>query len=369
MPVRALLTLFSLLLAAPAAAEPVRVAVLELVHADGLRDREAAWLVDVLRQVAVDNLGPEHQVLTRNQLTRLLPQGVDPGECADDCDVLLGQRLGADGVVAGEVIRLGERLKLVLRLHAVADGALVAVEHGESATVAGLEPAMRVAGLRITGAWLRHRGAGAQPVEAPQVAVGPAEGGGTLFIDAHEVTVAAWRRCVAAGVCAGDESDDPLCNGRQPGRDDHPMNCVTWPQAQAFCQWRGRRLPSVAEWRRAAQRPPDPYPWGQLEPTCERAVVHAGAAGCGQGGTAPVGSRPQGASVHGAHDLVGNVREWVRPDEQGEGWRPAPWDRAPLLGGAWHHGADLRALTRGVTRLVGAADPFSGLRCAQVVGP
>ncbi len=344
-----------------------RVAVLALTNSADLSDREASWLTDVLRAVALEQLGADHDILTRTQLVSLLPPDVDPAECADDCELTLGRHLGAEAVVSGELLRLGDRYTLAIRLFAVADRTLLAVVHGEARTAAGLEPALRVAGLQLLARWRRRQGGGPAVEAAPLLAVGPVPGG-TLHIEAHEVTVAAWRACVAAGACTTDgATGEPLCNVHRPDGADHPMNCVRWTEAAAYCRWRGRRLPTASEWRAAARQAPDPFPWGDGPATCQRAVVYAdGEPGCGEGGTAPVRSRPAGAALNGAMDLVGNVREWVRPDDAPEGWRPPAWAMAPALGGAWHHAATARAVTQGVQRLVSASDAMTGLRCAVV---
>jgi formylglycine-generating enzyme required for sulfatase activity len=143
------------------------------------------------------------------------------------------------------------------------------------------------------------------------------------YIDVYEVTVADYRACVDAGGCTSDGLDgydDPYkqgnCNWRFAGRDDHPLNCVSWRQAEGFCRWRGKRLPSEAEWEKAARGSDKrTYPWGDAMITCDYAVTNEtgqdGDKGCGAQGTAPVGSRPKGVSPYGVHDIVGNVWEWT----------------------------------------------------------
>ncbi|MBN1149345.1 MAG: SUMF1/EgtB/PvdO family nonheme iron enzyme [Anaerolineales bacterium] len=133
-----------------------------------------------------------------------------------------------------------------------------------------------------------------------------------FYIDVYEVTNQLYAECVQAGVC-----DLPDCDyyGKSEYA-DHPVVCVDWNQAQAYCEWRGARLPSEAEWEKAARGGLQGarYPWGDEGPTC-LAFASNGANfdGCsflGNGsGTMPVGSfRPNG---YGLFDMAGNVWEWV----------------------------------------------------------
>lgn len=162
-------------------------------------------------------------------------------------------------------------------------------------------------------------------------------------LDVTEVTVEAFAHCVSAGVCEAAntvfltgvreserEDWDGFCNWGQPGRERHPMNCVDWHQAQAFCAWAGKRLPSEPEWEYAASGGNEEriYPWGD---TLAGKVPFNG---CGREcvsmaldlgwtwkplqdaqdpwpTTAPVGSFPKSAGRWGHQDLTGNVWEWT----------------------------------------------------------
>lgn len=136
-----------------------------------------------------------------------------------------------------------------------------------------------------------------------------------VAIDVHEVTVAAYAACVAASACppAGQGTG---CNSKRPGLERHPINCVTWAAADAYCRHRGGRLPSELEWEMAARGIGGVvHPWGDDPPTCARVVMHDGKQpGCGAAGTAATGSQPADRSAIGAFDLGGNVREWTADD-------------------------------------------------------
>jgi formylglycine-generating enzyme required for sulfatase activity len=121
-------------------------------------------------------------------------------------------------------------------------------------------------------------------------------------IDVTEVTQAAYEDCVQDGACTAPNT------GYSPGSTpDLPVVNVAWSEAKAYCEWRGKRLPTEAEWEKAARGAEDPiYPWGNDSPTCQLCNFF----GCGMS-SIPVGSRPAGASPYGAHDMAGNAVEWV----------------------------------------------------------
>ncbi len=132
------------------------------------------------------------------------------------------------------------------------------------------------------------------------------------YMDKTEVTVDAYGECVTAGSCTAP-STGGSCNWGVSGRGGHPVNCVNWTQAREYCAWVGKRLPTEAEWEKAARGTDGrKYPWGNETATCEYAVMYEGGNGCGTGSTWDVcGKSPSGDSPYGLCDMSGNVWEWV----------------------------------------------------------
>jgi iron(II)-dependent oxidoreductase len=120
------------------------------------------------------------------------------------------------------------------------------------------------------------------------------------------VTVEAYDRGVNAGGCKAKE---PMrrkrCNSGVSGRDKHPVNCVTWNQAQDFCLWIGGRLATALVWEDAAKRGESRFcPWGNGPPTLSRARFQS------DDRTIPAGSLPAVASKFGLLHMSGNVSQW-----------------------------------------------------------
>jgi len=164
-------------------------------------------------------------------------------------------------------------------------------------------------------------------------------------IDRTEVTVKAYAACVTAKVCTPapttvEESPsinkdfiEPLsamCNGNKPDRADHPVNCVDWNQAQVYCSWAKKELPTAEQWEYAAVGNDNRrYPWGDEPPDAtrlnaagteykrlyesfsKREVTPMYNADDGFPTTSAVGAVAGDRSVFGVMDMGGNVWEWT----------------------------------------------------------
>ena len=153
------------------------------------------------------------------------------------------------------------------------------------------------------------------------------------FIDKLEVTNAQYRACIEAGVCAlpglfARSTTDSKVRYPDPEFADYPIYSVEWPEAQRYCQWRGRRLPTEAEWERAARGNSErEYPWGNKPATCEQlpeACEPVKETGWVSDRMRPVGTTPYDATPEGVLDLAGNASELVADAYEPEYYQTSP---------------------------------------------
>lgn len=200
-----------------------------------------------------------------------------------------------------------------------------------------------------------------------------------FWMDRREVTVADYERCVQAGRC------DPLPyeQGAQRFRQaNYPVSMVSWSEAQRFCAFRDKRLPTEAEWERAARGLMSRrFPWG--DHYASRRANHGSYAldstdaSDGFAELSPVGSFPDGRTPEGIEDLAGNVAEWTADSyEDGYEAMPVTDPTGPshgafrvVRGGSFVHGLPwLRGAAR-LYRTPGTRQPSIGFRCVSTAYP
>jgi formylglycine-generating enzyme required for sulfatase activity len=197
-----------------------------------------------------------------------------------------------------------------------------------------------------------------------------------FWMDRYEVTVAEYMACVEAGICS-KPGDGPGCNARDPkGKAKHPVNCVNWYNAASYCRWKKKRLPSEAQWEKAARGgSAQPYPWGFSQPTCRKANFSKGGAGCGSGGTVAVGTKRSGRNRYGLYDMAGNVWEWVRDYYSLKFYSMSP-EKNPVnrkrssgykvvRGGSWRTRYDKLHMTYRSEAWPSKKSPTTGFRCVR----
>ena len=187
-------------------------------------------------------------------------------------------------------------------------------------------------------------------------------------LDITEVTVGAYAKCVNADKCTAPDTG-MYCNWKKPGRDAHPINCIDWEQATAYCAFAGKRLPAEDEWELAARGADGlEHPWKDGPPAAQLCWNGEGNdQGRGyRSGTCPVASYPSGASPFGVLDMLGNVREWTASAYCPYTSRGCSNDARVIRGAAWNNGdpAYVRAQDRGKKPPKSRPDNV-GARCAK----
>jgi formylglycine-generating enzyme required for sulfatase activity len=200
----------------------------------------------------------------------------------------------------------------------------------------------------------------------------------TFYIDETPVTDGEYKRFLDAN----PDYPVPLDWGQssrdfREGKEDHPVVDVSWFDALAYARWAGKRLPTEAEWEKAARGPSTGsgdarrYPWGnEFDPTrCNTNVS-------GNHGTTPVTKyAPQGNSPYGVMDMAGNVWEWCADWYDPDCYKTAPpynprgpasGDWRVLRGGAWDLAPDYtRAASREYIVPEGSGYSVVGFRCVM----
>ncbi len=189
-----------------------------------------------------------------------------------------------------------------------------------------------------------------------------------FWISQTQVTNAQYRRCVEAGVCGQPIREEINPHYYDSAYSRHPVVYIAWPLAATYCGWTGGRLPTEAEWERAASGDSNrDYAWGNEFNGREMANVDNV-----HGGTVEVGSYPQNASPYGVLDMGSNVREWVAdwysnsyylgsPYENPSG--PEKGSKRSLRGASWHDPKERARVTQRYGHEPGSAGDNRGFRC------
>jgi len=133
------------------------------------------------------------------------------------------------------------------------------------------------------------------------------------YIDKYEVTNSQYQECVSAASCETPTQTDSYTSSSyfgDPEHDQFPVIYVSQKMASTFCEWRNARLPTEAEWEKAARGTDERiYTWGNEPSTCDHANI-ARSRPC-VGDTTSVGAYSKDISPYGAYDMTGNVQEWI----------------------------------------------------------
>jgi formylglycine-generating enzyme required for sulfatase activity len=197
-----------------------------------------------------------------------------------------------------------------------------------------------------------------------------------FYIDAVEVTTERYARFLAANGSLAPPPEWESLDLKKQGQ--LPVVGVSWNDAQAYCQWVGKRLPTEAEWERAARDGDErTYPWGNEEPGARHAVFARKAESAYEGGLERVGTLDAGRSREGVYDLEGNASEWVGDwftesfsvDDVRNPKGPASGEKKVIRGSGWHEPVERIGGSRRYQASPDNRTDDVGFRCAMDAPP
>jgi formylglycine-generating enzyme required for sulfatase activity/serine/threonine protein kinase len=186
-------------------------------------------------------------------------------------------------------------------------------------------------------------------------------------MDVSEVSTFAYLTCVEAGACR-PTATLPGCNASDPTKRDHPINCVAYVDAKAYCEWVDKRLPSETEWELAARgKKGRRYPWGSAPPATQLCWQRAPSDKAPLG-TCALGGFPAGNTPEGLEDMAGNVWEWTTSRYCPYAHPNCTDERRVARGGSWASGSpDLVAPTVRNEAFETDRAASMGFRCARAL--
>jgi len=193
-----------------------------------------------------------------------------------------------------------------------------------------------------------------------------------FYMDAYEVTTARYAKFLEANGSLAPPDEWEGIDLKKNG--ELPVVGVSWNDADAYCRWAGRRLPTEAEWERAARDGDQrKYPWGNEDPGAGRAAYSRKAEYAYEGGLERVGSLEAGRSREGVYDLEGNVSEWVSDwftesfavDDVRNPKGPPTGEKKVIRGSGWHEPAERLGGSRRYQASPENRTDDVGFRCAM----
>jgi len=391
-----LLAALAFLAQAPPPAPPAKTSLaIYPIKAAGTADQAVASALTSLLSSELTP-SPRLSVIEEGMLKEVMArQALNESDACDDtsCQVAIGKLVKAQKMITGDIVKLGSRYTLSLKLVDIQTGTMeFTTKDGCPCNDDQVEQLVVVAGAKIRNyfgesvpvvALPQAPPPGGQaflPVPTSPVSTSPpgaqaflpaqpsapaqktfqeyhpegAKGGPMVFIsdfkfyiDKFEVANQDFQECVSAGACKETKKESGYDAPNQP------VVYVNQDDARTYCQWAGKRLPKEQEWQEAAQGTDGrTYPWGNQSPNCN--LVNY--SDCKRGRTLPVGSKPTGASPYGALDMAGNVWEWVE-------------EKSVVRGGSWFDTPSILHVSTRDTYYPRGRNSYGGLRCARDGSP